>query len=95
MMCVYMCHCIYCHICVLIYYMLYIYAYYMPGDISHILFCLIYYMPAYMPIYSPPCIIDGVVYMYYMCMYIILYVCSWAKEINRIYVYDIPSYSDI
>ena len=52
-------------------------------------------MPAYMPIYSPPCIIDGVVYMYYMCMYIILYVCSWAKEINLIYAYHIASYSDI
>lgn len=82
MMCVYMCHSYMCHIiCV--------------HNICRILFHLIYYIPAYMGIYSPPCIIDGVVYVYYMCMYIILYVCSWAKEINFIYVYYMPSYSDI
>ena len=81
-MCSYIICCIYMHIiCV--------------HNICRILFHLIYYMPAYMPIYSPPCIIDGVVYMYYMCMYIILYVCSWAKEINLIYAYHIASYSDI
>ena len=46
--------------------------------------CVIYYINilfeyiilyvVYMCIYSPPCIIDGVVYMYYMC--IVYNICS-------------------
>ena len=73
MMCVYMCHSYMCHIiCV--------------HNICRILFHLIYYIPAYMGIYSPPCIIDGVVYVYYMCIVYYIICCVYIPKNQSLYM---------